>query len=264
MPTTARKLSRQHVKNAVQLLKLFGLKGVWFAFKILMTQGRCNATFRNKILRHPVRLRGRSSDVKLFNQLIAKGEYDLPNALNPSVIIDGGANIGISTALFASRFPTAMVIAVEPDWENFCQLLHNTLRYENVVCINAAIWSKSSLMPLLDVGYGTVGFRLEGACDESTKKVKCRGVVSTTSINEICKILNLEQIDFLKLDIEGSEWEVLCCDNDWLYIVDTLAVELHEMPNKRFETLSGISELFRYRWKCGEYTMLSKSLESSR
>lgn len=39
---------------------------------------------------------------------------------------------------------------------------------------------------------------------------------------------NLKEIDFLKIDIEGSEREVFASSQGWLDSVDALSVELHD------------------------------------
>ena len=47
------------------------------------------------------------------------------------------------------------------------------------------------------------------------------------SIGGIIKKHEVKKIDFMKMDIEGSEFSVLTKDNDWLAIVDKIAMEVH-------------------------------------
>jgi predicted O-methyltransferase YrrM len=45
------------------------------------------------------------------------------------LILDCGANIGLSSIWFARKYPRATVIAVEPESENFRMLTMNTAEY---------------------------------------------------------------------------------------------------------------------------------------
>lgn len=49
----------------------------------------------------------------------------------------------------------------------------------------------------------------------------------TYSMTDIIGRHRLDAISFLKIDIEGSEFDLLTHDNDWLAIVDKIAMEVH-------------------------------------
>ena len=70
---------------------------------------------------HPVRMRsGRSSDLSVFWQIFVNREYAVLNDVHSTrLIIDLGANVGISSAYLLNQFPSAKVIAVEPDPGNY-------------------------------------------------------------------------------------------------------------------------------------------------
>ena len=72
-------------------------------------------------------LRGKSSDFRVFDEIFLKEQYNshlLPK--NPKVILDAGANIGLSSVYFANRFPNAQVFALEPENSNYELLSVNT------------------------------------------------------------------------------------------------------------------------------------------
>src|SRR5579863_2728165 len=71
-------------------------------------------------LRHPVRLRPGTSDVEVLWDVFARDTYRIPfrTPRGPSVIVDAGANIGITSIYFSSLYPRARVIAIEPEPSN--------------------------------------------------------------------------------------------------------------------------------------------------
>ena len=56
-------------------------------------------------LRAPVAIRRGTSDVSTFEQVFVEQEYEIPLDFEPATIVDAGANIGLASALFASRYP---------------------------------------------------------------------------------------------------------------------------------------------------------------
>ena len=60
------------------------------------------------------------------------------------LIIDGGANVGLSLRGFARDFPQAHVIAVEPDDDNFRVLAANAAELDRPhTCVQGAVASRS-------------------------------------------------------------------------------------------------------------------------
>ena len=73
---------------------------------------------------------------------------------------------------------------------------------------------------------------------ESEKKLKenmnLKGSISTITIDEIMKILNVKKIDILKIDIEGAEHELFKNNYDtWLPNTRCLIIELHDRMRNR-------------------------------
>lgn len=132
-------------------------------------------------------------------------------------ILDCGANIGLSIIYLKRICPTAKITAFEPDKENYELLARNIQAFElkDVVIRKEAIWKEDT----------TVEFSthqgMASHIEESPGK-------STTSINAV-RLRNLlnEPIDFLKLDIEGAEYEVLMDCRDKLINVQRIFIEYH-------------------------------------
>jgi FkbM family methyltransferase len=74
------------------------------------------------------------------------------------VIIDAGANIGLSALFFANKYPDAKIFAIEPEETNYKLLELNTKPYNNVCLIKAALWDSVRKIHLFDTGLGKDGY----------------------------------------------------------------------------------------------------------
>lgn len=175
-------------------------------------------------IRHPLRIRVGTSDLKCFNEVVLAGDYDfeLPES-SPRVVIDGGANAGYASALFASRYPSADIIAVEPENSNFEMLCANTQAFPNVRAIRAAIWNRKAQMSVADKNVAHWGFRFEEARDGDKEAVE------SITMEEIMARGGRREIDLLKLDVEGAERELFSAGfESWLPRVRILLIEIHD------------------------------------
>jgi FkbM family methyltransferase len=177
-------------------------------------------------VKYPISLRYNTSDINVFYQVFYHIYYSFNyDTYLPKVrtIIDGGANIGLTSVYFKNLFPDASIIAIEPETSNYEALRKNTEKYNNINCIKAGVWNKSVPLKVTDkYEYGNWGFVVEEVANEEESNVK--GI----SIPDILEMYNLDEIDILKLDIEGSELEVFQENYDWLDKVNILIVEPHD------------------------------------
>ncbi|MBM3414550.1 MAG: FkbM family methyltransferase [Bacteroidetes bacterium] len=142
-----------------------------------------------------------------------------PNAL----ILDCGANIGLSLIWFKQSYPAARIIAFEPDPANFLLLQKNidSFALDNITCHPAAVWKEDTIL----------SFSAAKGMASTLTTAK-----SKDSIDVICLQLKkfLDQpIDFLKLDIEGAEWEVLIDCAGSLGTVKKIFIEYHGQFNEQ-------------------------------
>jgi FkbM family methyltransferase len=169
----------------------------------------------------PLTVRPGTSDMCVFDDIFAHQEYGWTFGAPPRVIVDAGAYIGLSTVYFADRYPDATIIAIEPDAENFELLTLNTARFPNVHAVRAAAWVTSGSISLRDPGYGPWGVQVTGA-EPGAEHVRAM------TIDEIMREFNLDKIDLLKMDVEGSEKEIFADAGAWLSSVDAICIELHD------------------------------------
>jgi FkbM family methyltransferase len=166
---------------------------------------------------------------------------NLPIAEN-DIVVDIGAHNGIFT-LFAASITKNMVYAFEPAPASFAFLKRNieTNKLNNVRAYNAAVSSKVGSAKLFlssesDWQHMLVEqinpekveeYKLSFPLPGSEKAEQCVDV-PTTTLQEIMDSSQLEQIDFLKMDCQGSEGPILqSTPRQYLKRVRKIAMEFH-------------------------------------
>ncbi|WP_054851523.1 FkbM family methyltransferase [Olleya sp. ITB9] len=167
-------------------------------------------------------LRPKTSDFKIFKQIFIAEEYNVTYPNQVKTIIDAGSNCGYSIVYFKNKFKDAKVIAIEPDHSNIKMIRKNTQNLTNVELLEGGVWYKDSDLNILNKNAGKWAFRVVEA-------KKDEGEFKGFSINTILKQFNLESIDLLKLDIEGTE-KIIFENNvqPWLSVTSFGFLELHE------------------------------------
>ena len=139
--------------------KLFGFKGV-MARALACVPG-ANREFEACVPNSSrgVIVRLGTTDVAVFEHVFINQEYGFSLARSPTVVIDAGANIGLSAVYFKLKYPKATIIAVEPEPSNFKILVQNAARFPGIIPINGALWNlrRASLDSIL--GPWTLGGR---------------------------------------------------------------------------------------------------------
>lgn len=211
-------------------------------------------TIKPRQAQHPVvaRLRG-SSDMSVFSQIFAWDEYAcLRSVSSPRWILDLGANVGYSGAYFLSCFPTASVIAVEPDVDN-CKLCHRNLAPygKRAKVVPGAAWSTRSRLVL---SRGTFGDGREWATQVSAGADR-EASVEGYDIPSLLEMTGGERIDILKIDIERSELDLFGSrSSSWLRAIGNICIELHGADCERvfFDALRGFDYALQ---RSGELTV---------
>jgi hypothetical protein len=220
------------LKYHISIYKRFGLRAIYF-FSI-------SKVLKNKLgpryiagIKYPIYLSNYNVDILTLFQIFFAKEYEIPYNLSTRYIIDCGANIGLSAIYYANTYPFAKIIAIEPDKSNFKYLEINTAQYKNVICLNKAIWPHSAQMEIIDSGRGNWGLQTR-----ETSSINVNNV-GGICISDLLKAFDIDQIDILKIDIEGAEKELFRSNyEDWLPKTKVIAIELHDFLNE------GISDNF--------------------
>jgi FkbM family methyltransferase len=250
----------KHFASALQSLGgRCGLK-YYFADRVLSNLGGETSLYKLQPPQsaYPLFLRAGTSDRDVFRQVFIEGEYDLipPEAPPVRTVLDCGANVGITTAYFATIFPDARLFAIEPDPSNFELLQKNSRPFrDRVYCLNTGVWSHR------------VGLKVESGSYRDGREwaTRVRPVsngedadLQAMSIQNVMQEHSLDAIDFLKIDVEGSE-EALFGQGyqQWLSSVRMMMVELHgdEAESSLAAALSDVPFSFRSK-KFNETTFL--------
>ncbi len=158
----------------------------------------------------------------MVDELFERGVYQFTAKTERPLIIDGGANIGLSVLFFKRLYPDSRIIAFEADPAIFPVLQRNcgACALQNVQLVNKALWISDTTLP----------FRQEGSL---AGRIDTNVAAQTVSIPtcRLSEFLN-EPVDLLKLDIEGAETEVLKECADRLGNVTNLFVEHHSFQHQ--------------------------------
>jgi len=162
------------------------------------------------------------------------------------VVIDGGAYVGMFS-LYALIRGARTVLSVEPVWESLDFLKTNLETFGNrIVPINNALWSTNR--PRGDRLKIRISNQLLGSCvsEPNSPRIRARFIAGVT-IDQLVHDYSLDRVDFIKLDVEGSEMEALKgAVNTIERFKPSLAVSLYHKPADRKKILAFIKSLGVY------------------
>jgi FkbM family methyltransferase len=229
--------------KAPNYYRAFGLfAGIKFLFSIeckLSQKSSQVYTYRITDYKRLIYLRRTISDHSIFWQCLVTRQYDLKKfpqitkfmrnyqeclsrGLRP-VIIDAGANIGLSTVWFERLFPNAHIISIEPDRNNFEILKKNTNDLsDNISIIHGALTERSGNYSIVNPEAGSSAFRVARQDEEDDNSV--RGYTIEGLMTEVAG----GELFIVKLDIEGSQKHLFSSNVDWVSDAHLIILELDD------------------------------------
>lgn len=221
-------------KNIIRILKILRLEVQQFKSRNIEnpTTG-ISFSERQKIKAHPRMEHGISTIFKLpfhfsdkegflhsLDEIFGQDTYKFISNKDNPVIIDCGANIGLSVLYFNRLFPNATIIAFEPDEQIFQLLKKNITQIntnKNIQILKEAVWICDTELSFFSEG------SLAGS--SVTDFGKTNNVITVKAV-DLKKYLT-KKIDFLKIDIEGAENDVIFDIAPLLHNVENLFLEYH-------------------------------------
>jgi FkbM family methyltransferase len=177
----------------------------------------------------PVYIRSDTSDLKLFQNIFIDQAYNsrhLPT--NAKIIIDLGANIGLTSVFFANKYPNARIVSVESDQENFKILQNNLIPFgSRVKALQGAASSEDGMLNLhmtMENGtdIGALGAQVSRSDENSDAEVYAY------SLPTLINMLDAD-VDILKVDIEGAEFDIFSSENsNWVNKVKLIIIDTHD------------------------------------
>jgi FkbM family methyltransferase len=166
-----------------------------------------------------------------FEEIFIQNIYKFETYKKCPIILDCGANCGTSIVYFKSIYPNSKITTLEPDPYIFKLLEWNINKrgYSGISLINKAISISNNL----------ITFYCDGADGGRIVPIEDSKDIITVETISLDNLIT-EPVDFLKMDIEGAETDVIC-SSEMLENVGQLFIEYHSFKNSN-QTLSAILE----------------------
>ena len=168
-------------------------------------------------------------------------------------VIDAGASVGLFTQYMLNK-GAKQVASVECDDRSIVALFSNFISNPKVKIIGVALsdidgekelyWKEDNpLVNSLDIN----GSEFSTQDNPNSKTVK------TTTLETLISNLNWDQIDLLKIDIEGSEWDVINTTPDNTFqSIDKILLEYHWPKGRLQSVISRFQSLgFKHMFESG-------------
>jgi len=179
-----------------------------------------------RFLNYTVRINDGPNFYILYKDIFVHRIYHFEAQRPDPLILDCGSNIGMSILYFKHVYPEARIIGFEPDPAIFPYLDENVVRngLKDVQLVQAALAGREGTLTFYSDGkYGScLAQHLQGNVPEGWTKCEVPCVRLRDYLTE--------PVDFLKMNIEGAEWEVLADSADRLRQVQEMVIEYHHLP----------------------------------
>ena len=143
--------------------------------------------------------------------------YKNINVQMNDIVVDVGGHYGFFD-LYCLDNEVSHVYTFEPSRKTFDVLCKNLKNKNNVTKINMALSDKNEEKEFIHVGSSAVHSFYESFNTHESNDVnmglKIKEKVKTISFDSFIKNYSIDRIDVLKLDCEGSEWDILPTIND--------------------------------------------------
>jgi FkbM family methyltransferase len=185
--------------------------------------GLVPASRRNRV--REIRLRGditiryrlNKGDLHSIREIWLEEAYRLPFEEPSGVLLDLGANIGMTCLWLAKSYSFTQIIAVEPDPNN-AALARQNLELNGIAgqVIDAAIGPEEGMA------------RFEFSELSNLGRLSEKGsLIPMISVSAIIKKFEVKEFGLIKIDIEGGEQELFDGPTEWLSVTDAIIIEFH-------------------------------------
>lgn len=197
----------------------------WFTGKIIKHEDDTTLKLRNLgpisvLYKRPYEL------LKTYDEIFVCEIYRFNTTSTNPVIIDCGANIGISSLYFKTVYPGATLIAFEPD-QSLADIFEKNMAQNsmsNYTLHRAAVWTEN----------GTISFDNKGS-EASSIDITGNSSFKVPTVKLGAILAGQTHIDLLKIDIEGAEYPVVQDIENELHKVEHLFIEYHGLATETYK-----------------------------
>ncbi|MGI6251433.1 MAG: FkbM family methyltransferase [Anaerolineaceae bacterium] len=210
--------------------------------KIYLLGGAANRQHTAEVLDFKVRYGNYATFIYLLETIFFQQEYGVHLSSEPELIIDGGSNIGMSVLFFHQTYPSTRIIAFEPDPRTFQYLRTNITAngLTDLICLHQlALADKQDAIDFF------IDPDIEGSLLMSTTETRMPKQKISVRADRLSNFID-EPVDLLKLDIEGSEMQVLTDlkETGKLRMISNMLIEYHHHLHAEEDNLSTLFNLF--------------------
>ncbi len=215
-----------YLKNVADMIQLMlRFRNGWSLVRAMRAGQPCNEVvlWDGTRLVHPP---GRGGILEALMELWLRQHYTggFYRPQGGDVIVDAGANVGLFSIFMARKNAECRILAIEPYRENFHCLQANvaSAHVENISCHEIALGGSAGRGQMQAVGNRSLDHILQvgdGAKSE----------VPVVTLRDLLELAHAQEVDFLKVDIEGSENAAFpAASADVLSRFKRIAVEYHD------------------------------------
>ncbi len=179
-----------------------------------------------RCLNYTIRINDGPNFYVLYKDIFIHRIYHFVAQRPDPLILDCGSNIGMSILYFKHTYPRARIIGFEPDPSIFPYVAENISRtgLRDVRLVQSALAAKEGTLTFYSDGkYGSC---LAGHLPQDVPEGWARHEVPCVRLRDYLT----EPVDFMKMNIEGAEWEVLVDSEDRLGWIREMVIEYHHLP----------------------------------
>jgi FkbM family methyltransferase len=162
----------------------------------------------------------------LYKDIFVRRIYHFRATRSDPLVLDCGSNIGLSIFYFKHVYPEARIVGFEPDEQIFPYLERNVARNKlhGVRLVQAALSSTEGRSEFFSDGkYG-------GGLAENLMSNRAQDWVRSKVRSVRLREYLHDPVDFLKMNIEGAEYDVLKDSEDLLRQINEMIIEYHHLP----------------------------------
>ena len=161
--------------------------------------------------------------------------------------LDVGANVGQTARHIRTAFPNAVIHSVEPIKKTFQLLQQNTNGY-NVITHHLALGSKNETVEI-NMDENNTNSAINSLVRSNNEIISGQAFTETIRVvttSDFCSSLGIKHIDYLKIDTEGYDLEVIKGASDLLSrnAISFIEAEVSMNPNNTFHV--SLEEVKKY------------------